>query len=142
MAEEKDRKDSGFTVTDRRTFTREGDVRENRDKDAGPPEPPRDSGQGAASGDSERHQEAPALDFSSFLLSLATTALVHLGDIPDPATGSKSEDLSAARQMIDILGMLEQKTEGNRTSDETRLLSDILYELRMKAMSRSKVIQL
>jgi hypothetical protein len=73
------------------------------------------------------------LTFSGFVLSLASTAAVHFGDLPDPATGRKGEtDLSAASRIIEVLGMLQQKTKGNLINEEERLLDDLLYELRLR----------
>lgn len=73
------------------------------------------------------------VSFPAFLISLATTAAVHFGDVPDPATGqTQPANLPAARQLIEILGMLQEKTQGNLTPDETKLLDDLLYELRMR----------
>jgi hypothetical protein len=66
-----------------------------------------------------------------FILSLNTSALVHLGQIPDPQTQQKKTDLALARQTIDILDMLKEKTKGNLTRDEEKLLDSILYELRV-----------
>jgi len=73
------------------------------------------------------------LTFSGFVLSLASTAAVHFGDLPDPSTGRKGEtDLSAAARIIEVLGMLQQKTKGNLINEEERLLDDLLYELRLR----------
>ena len=67
------------------------------------------------------------------LLSLATTAAVHFGDIPDPNTGERVEpNVQAAGQMIQILAMLQEKTKGNLLPPETQLIDDLLYELRMR----------
>ena len=72
------------------------------------------------------------LTFISFVLSLASTAAIHFGDVPDP-TGQKSEpNLEGAAQMIEILALLEEKTKGNLTADERQLLEQVLYELRMR----------
>ncbi|MGW8179049.1 MAG: DUF1844 domain-containing protein, partial [bacterium] len=71
----------------------------------------------------------------------ATTALAHLGEVADPATGEKTENLVAAKQMIDILSLLEEKTKGNLESDEERLLESLLYELRMKYLNQAKIIK-
>jgi hypothetical protein len=82
--------------------------------------------------------DAP-ITFPSFILSLVTTAAVHLGDMPDPLTGQTREpDLEAASQMIEILGMLGEKTRGNLTDDEQRLLSQVLYELRMRFVAATR----
>ena len=70
--------------------------------------------------------------FSTFVLSLSTQALVHLGEIADPASGQVSADLVAAKQTIDILGVLETKTRGNLDQAEQGLVESMLYDLRMK----------
>lgn len=73
------------------------------------------------------------ITFTGFILSLATTAAVHFGDLPDPDTGSRAEpNLPAAAQMIEIIAMLQDKTKGNLIEPEERLLDDLLYELRMR----------
>ena len=75
----------------------------------------------------------PALSFAAFVLSLAHTAAVHFGDIPDPVSGQAGRaNLPAAQQMIDILSLLEQKTRGNLSPEERQLLDQILYELRLR----------
>ena len=73
----------------------------------------------------------PKIDFSTFILSLNSSTLVQLGLLEDPATGQKTKNLPLAKQTIDLLAMLEEKTTGNLTSDETNILKNILYELRM-----------
>jgi hypothetical protein len=73
------------------------------------------------------------LTFSGFVLSLATTAAVHFGDLADPGTGQKGElDLDAAARVIELLTMLQEKTKGNLIKEEERLLDDLLYELRLR----------
>jgi hypothetical protein len=145
MEEERDdKKEGGFKVSDRRKFTPEGQVR-----DTGEPAPaqqvretsePSASPEGEAAG--QDRQGTVKMDFSSFLLSLATTGMMHLGEIADPATGQKMDNLEGAQQMIEILAILQQKTKGNLLPEESRLLENLLYELRMKFMSKSKVIKL
>jgi len=78
-------------------------------------------------------QEQPTISFAGFVLSLATTAAVHFGDIADPNTGQPLEpDLVAAHQMIELIALLQEKTKGNLTPDEAKLVDDLLYELRMR----------
>jgi hypothetical protein len=77
------------------------------------------------------------LSFTAFVVSLASTAAIHFGDLPDPATGTKSENLEGASQMIDILSLLEQKTRGNLTAEERQVLEQVLYELRMRFVEAS-----
>jgi uncharacterized protein DUF1844 len=70
--------------------------------------------------------------FSTFLLGLSTQALLHLGEIPNPSSGEVETDLIAAKQVIDILGILELKTRGNLEEAERGLVESVLYDLRMK----------
>lgn len=78
-------------------------------------------------------QDQSGISFAGFVLSLATTAAVHFGDIADPNTGERAtQDLAAAHQMIDLIALLQDKTKGNLTSDEAKLVDDLLYELRMR----------
>ena len=74
----------------------------------------------------------PEINFASFIFSLSTTAMYHFGDFPDPVTKESRRNLAAAKQTIDILSILEAKTEGNLAEDEKQLLEGILYELRMR----------
>jgi hypothetical protein len=90
-------------------------------------------------GDSSAGAEASAISFAGFVLSLAHTAAVHLGDVPDPTgNGSTEPRLDSAFQMIEILGLLEEKTRGNLTAEERQLLEQILYELRMRFLEVQK----
>ncbi len=74
-----------------------------------------------------------AISFVGFVLSLAHTAAVHFGDVADPLSGAKAEaNLGAAQQMIDILALMEEKTRGNLTAEERRLLEQVLFELRLR----------
>ena len=75
----------------------------------------------------------PDLTFTAFVVSLATTAAIHFGDLVDPASGGRAEpNLDGAAQMIEILSLLEQKTRGNLTAEERQVLEQVLYELRMR----------
>ena len=72
------------------------------------------------------------LSFTAFVISLASTAAIHFGDLPDPS-GAKSEpNLEAAAQMIEILSLLDQKTRGNLTAEERQVLEQVLFELRLR----------
>ena len=78
-------------------------------------------------------QDPPGISFAGFVLSVATTAAVHFGDIADPSTGEQLEtNLVAAGQMIEIIALLQDKTKGNLSDPEARLMDDLLYELRMR----------
>ncbi|HTK28377.1 MAG TPA: DUF1844 domain-containing protein [Vicinamibacterales bacterium] len=80
----------------------------------------------------------PELTFTSFVLSLASTAAIHFGDLPDPDSGERSEpNLEGASQMIEILSLLDQKTRGNLTAEERQVLEQVLFELRMRFVEAS-----
>jgi uncharacterized protein DUF1844 len=86
-----------------------------------------------ADNDEQHEHDDQQVTFIGFVLSLAHTAAFHFGDVPDPATGRNGEaNLGAAKQLIDILALLEEKTRGNLTSDEQQLLETVLYELRLR----------
>jgi hypothetical protein len=83
--------------------------------------------------------EQSGLSFAAFVVSLAHTAAVHFGDVPDPVSGAAgTQNLPAAQQMIDILALLEQKTRGNLTAEERQLLEQVLFELRLRYMEAQK----
>ncbi len=122
MATEGGKEGKGFTVIDRRAGSGEAE-------------------EVAAETDRAAPEEAlPAVDFSTFALSLATSALYHLGVVGDPEQGEKTPEpnLPIARQTIDTLAMLQEKTRGNLDEEETRLLDGLLYELRMRFVEAGK----
>jgi len=141
MDNQKDR--SNFKVTDKRLFDEEGEIREHRMKKNNSANRQEEEPNTVPDGDGESHQnhQTKQVEFSSFVLSLATTALVQMGEGPQESNAG-TENLDAARQMIDILAMLKEKTTGNLNADESKLITDILYELRMKFVSKNKAIQL
>jgi hypothetical protein len=83
-------------------------------------------------GTAEGEDSLPAIDFATFVLSLSHSALVHLGDAPDPSGGVPPRDVAMAKQTIDLLAVLQEKTTGNLTGEEERLLDQVLYDLRMR----------
>ncbi len=122
MATEGGKEGRGFTVIDRRAGA-------DQTEDA-------PAGTGAAAS----AEALPAVDFSTFALSLATSALYHLGVMGDPEQGEPAPEpkLPLARQTIDTLDMLQQKTRGNLDDEEARLLDSLLYELRMRFVEANK----
>lgn len=78
------------------------------------------------------------LSFSAFIIGLASTALIHLGATPNPETGKTSVDLVLARQSIDVLDLLRQKTKGNLTAEEESLFNSVLADLRLRFVEKSK----
>lgn len=123
--EEKEEK-KGFTIRDRRVSVKEEYTQEKVDireeKAAGENAPP----------------PLPEIDFSSFIFSLSTSALLHLGEVPDPITKKRGKNLPLAKQTIDILGMLKEKTKGNLTPDEEKLMENILTDLRWRYVREVK----
>jgi hypothetical protein len=119
MRDAGEREERGYTVVDRR---------------------------GSASAQAQQAAEAPqpaaepGVDFATFCVSLASSALYHLGSVPHPETRETvaERNLPLARQTIDSLEMLEQKTRGNLTAEELKLLQSLLYELRMRYVEASR----
>ena len=137
--------EGGFKVHDRRIFSEDGELR---------PEPPEKAAKDVEEGPAETEvpesrppgaETAAAeaeIDFSGFALSLATTGMVHLGLIPDPVSGKREENLPGARQMIAILTVLREKTRGNLSNEESKLLDSLIYEMQMGVMRQSQSIKL
>jgi len=127
MADDKEER-RGFQVRDRRRFSDSGEARADVAEEAPPPS------QAAAAG-SAAPGAAPAdepVTFSTFVLGLSTQALLHLGEIPNPMTHALERDLGAAKHVIDILGILQEKTRSNLEPGEESLLDSVLYDLRMR----------
>jgi hypothetical protein len=94
--------------------------------------------QGAKGAKGAWGSDLPSIDFSTFILSLIGSAHVHLGDAPGPDGAAVEPDLELARQTIDVLGILQDKTKGNLSGEEERLLHQALYDLRMRFVEVSK----
>ena len=134
-------REPSFKVQDRRRFSATGEAREDIDEHAA--EPAADAAPTPAPGvlgDAPAPEAATAAEitFASFIFSLSTQALVHLGEIPDPADGSTHVNLEGARQIIDILAILKEKTAGNLDPAENALLENALYDLRMRYVERAR----
>jgi hypothetical protein len=80
----------------------------------------------------------PELDFSTFVLSLSHSALMHLGDAPSPADAREEVNLAMARQTIDLLAILQEKTRGNLSGAEERIVAQVLFDLRMRYVEVAK----
>lgn len=80
----------------------------------------------------ESHDSHVEINFASFVFSIASSAFIHLGEEPDPVSGEQKISLPMAKQTIDVLTILEEKTKGNLTKDEDQLLKNLLYALRMR----------
>jgi len=130
----------GFTVQDRRRFSPEtGEAREEPAEPSASTDRQPAENTAASPNDSEaQHEPLPEISFSTFVISLSTQALMHLGEIASPLSGKVETDIPVAKQMIDILGMLREKTRGNLNAGEERLMEDILFDLRMKYVEAVK----
>jgi hypothetical protein len=131
-------KPGGFTVTDRRAFSDSGEPRQEPAPAA--PTTPAESAamDGAAMEPGGPGAPLPAVDFHTFVLSLGSSALLHLGELEHPEAGGPHQDLALAKHTIDILAMLEEKTKGNLTTAEAKLISSLLYDLRLRYVEASK----
>jgi hypothetical protein len=134
VADEREGTARSFKVVDRRLHAEEGAAADAQPATptptAEPPpasEPPPDTG-----------GERVPINFATFVISLSTQALAQLGEIPHPVDGTMKTDLAGARQIIDILAMLREKTQGNLDGGESHLLDSALYDLRMKYVERTR----
>lgn len=133
MAEE----EKGFVIKDKRQFTSEGELKPEAEIHK---EEKQDEEKAEVKRDETQTREEvplPEINFSSFVLSLSSSALLHFGQIPDPITKKKERNLSLAKQSIDILGILKEKTEGNLAKDEEQLIDNLLHDLRLKYVEES-----
>ena len=120
----------GFVIKDNRSSQLSEEEAETHDtqKSSAP------AGEGA-----DHQQQQPfQIDFSTFIMSLTSSAFYHLGDIADPETGKTETNLPAVHQTIDMLTMLREKTQGNLNTEENKLLEQLVYELQMKYVAKSK----
>lgn len=153
---EEEEKDSGFKVKDRRRFDSSGNLRGEEDKNQEKSEKETQTGRSSQSSPAEsasqqpdfvmsesesksefsKHSDAP-IDFSSFVLSLATQVMIQLGEIPAPGGANIPQDIHAARQTIEVLGLLEEKTKGNLSKSEQAMMEEILHNLRLTYVQKA-----
>jgi hypothetical protein len=132
MAEE----EKGFVIKDKRTFSETGEPspeEPQEEEKSTEDQPAPDEGETAA-----EEEQLPGVNFATFIFSLSSSALLHFGEIADPSSGEKTRNLPMAKHTIDILAMLEEKTQGNLTSDEEQLFKNILYDLRMRYIKETE----
>jgi len=118
--------EKGFIIRDRR-----GAGAESEEKPAPTPPPPPQA-------ELPKGQPAPPVNFLSFIYSMATSALMYLGEPIGQGAGDQTLNLSHAQEIIDILTMLEAKTKGNLSGEEETLLEEMLYTLRIKFVEKAK----
>ena len=131
-------KAGGFTVTDRRSFSNDEQAGDRGPAESSaappataPPANPQRTGRAEATA-------LPAVDFHTFVLSLGSSALLHLGELEHPDVGAAQKDLPLAKHTIDILAMLQEKTKGNLTAAEDKLIESLLCDLRLRYVEATK----
>ena len=118
--------EKGFVVKDKRFSAKKEEKEESIIKEEGKvEETPREDA-------SAQEAPLPEIEFTHFILSLSSSALIQLGEIQDPFTKKSAKNLSLAKQTIDLIGMLKEKTKGNLTPEEEKVIDYILYDLRMR----------
>ncbi len=131
MTDENNEEEKGFTVTDRRFSSQSEEEKKAADTE---------KAKSKIESAEEITKEAPQyeLDFSSFILSLSTSALIQLGKISDPHTNQPARNIEAAKQTIDILVIIQEKTKGNLNPAEQAVMDNSLYDLRMMYIEETK----
>ena len=124
-------KQPGFKVSDRRIFSESGEPK----PPAASPPPAKPA---AAAPPTDGARDLPSVDFHTFLLSLGSSALLHLGELDQPDGTESTPDLPLAKHTIDIIVMLQDKTKGNLSPPEERLIESLLYDLRLRYVERTK----
>ncbi|MFW0884920.1 DUF1844 domain-containing protein [Candidatus Acidulodesulfobacterium sp. H_13] len=134
-----------FKVVDKRRFSEDENVGESDVKPEGESAPKQDSkpvdvADKETGKESENSSEAPTFgaDFATFIYSLNTQALLFLGKVPNPSTGKYEKDVKMAKYLIDTIEMLSKKTKGNLDENETKLVENVLYDIRMAYISEKK----
>lgn len=120
----------GFVIKDNRSSQLSEKEAETHDT--------QESSEPAGAGADPQNQKPFQIDFSTFIMSLTSSAFYHLGDIADPETGKTETNLPAVHQTIDMLTMLREKTQGNLNVEENKLLEQLIYELQMKYVAKTK----
>jgi hypothetical protein len=137
-----DGKPSGFTVSDRRILSPEGEAPvspASPSPEAGSsPAPQAVSSSAGGELDASSAQHLPPVDFHTFVLSLGSSALLHLGELEHPDGSEAQPDLPLAKHTIDIIAMLQEKTRGNLSPPEERLIESLLYDLRLRYVEHTK----
>lgn len=129
--------DRGFIIKDKRFsekseegYQQESEIKSQESKE-------RNKGNGS---EKSKKRDIPLreINFATFILSLSSSAMLHFGDIEDPVSGKKERNLQGAKQTIDMIDMLKEKTKGNLTKEEEMLIENVLYELKIRYVDESK----
>jgi hypothetical protein len=133
---------SGFKVADKRIFTEEGDLRADVIRESVEEKQSDHSALNLGSSDKTPPDNDVVMTFQTLIFSLSTTAMLQLGVLSHPESGVQQKDLPAAKQTIDILEILQDKTKGNLTAEESQLLGASLYDLKMTYLKQTNAIKL
>src|SRR5215467_12776231 len=133
---------SGFKVADKRLFTEEGNLREDVAREPVDEKKGADPLSNLGSGSTTQAEQEIPMTFQTLIFSLSTTAMMQLGILSHREGDAPQKDLPAAKQTIDILGILQEKTKGNLTAEESQLLEASLYDLKMTYLKVSNSIKL
>jgi len=123
--------EKGFVIKDRRFSAKKEEKPQ--------PQPEREGKAEAAAGEDTSTEQGPLpeIDFSHFIFSLSTSVLIQLGEVQDPFTQKATKNLPLAKQTIDLIAMLKEKTKGNLTPEEGKIIENLLYDLRMRYVKAS-----
>ncbi len=132
-----DQEEKGFVIKDRRSFDQDGSLKpeETAKSEEKSQQSEKAAGTQKKAPEQKKREESPPLpevNFSSLILSLSSSVLFHLGEIPDPQTGEKQKDLTLAKHGIDTIGMLKEKTTGNLSKEEGMFVENVLTDLRWR----------
>lgn len=133
--------EKGFKVADRRRFSpeaREPEPTKQEEAVTGKAQGQGPAGEESAAQENAGPDDVPEISFSTFVIGLSTQALMHLGEIPNPLSEKVESALPVAKQMIDIIAILREKTRGNLDQGEQKLMDDVLYDLRMRYVEAVK----
>jgi len=132
MAEE----EKGFIIKDKRSFDEKGDLKDEKPQEE--EKKVKEEMEKQAPEEEAERPPLPEINFTSLVFSLSSSALFHCGEIADPQTGERNKDLPLAKHAIDTIAMLKEKTEGNLTEEEQKIMDNVLTDLRWRYVNAKK----
>jgi hypothetical protein len=126
--------EKGFIIKDRRSLDEKGELKEKKYEEV---KKEQETKEKAAKEETQR-PPLPEANFTSLIFSLSSSALFHFGEIPDPNTGEKRQDLPLAKHAIDTISMLQEKTQGNLTEEEQKFIDSVLTDLKWRFVKAAK----
>jgi hypothetical protein len=130
--------DKGFIIKDRRSLDEKGELKEKGSDEVKDEVKKEEEHKGEAATEETQKPPLPEVNFTSLIFSLSSSALFHFGEIPDPTTGEKKQDLPLAKHAIDTISMLQEKTQGNLTEEEQKFLDSVLTDLKWRFVKAAK----